>query len=416
MGLTTDRFAQHVDEEFICPICQDVLEQPVSLRSCEHNFCRDCILDHVRKSKKCPVCRALTREQDVQPINRSLNNLMRKHKIHCQFRARGCQIVETLETIGIHEGACDFLPSWCPNEGCPHFATEQDKADKDKSQPINRKELDAHLLTCVARSVTCEFGCGAVFKANERDSHNELCDHVLVKCENGCDAFLTRKGMSHHILDECLSSVICCEVKGCEFSAVRGDVATWEVHERDAAVTHTRLINKQLNQTIKRLNETTSQLNELRSRLTHAGSIVWTVESISEKRISSFSHKNEVTFTNQDASHRYTFLFKIRFTEKIMGLYSGIQRGPCPESLEWPCNHRVEVRVLNQRGNSDAIRVIGEGHDEPAEDSRVKCRGWSDMFAGSEIDDFVVKDRMVIVLTLLDSLDDEQEEEEDSTE
>ena len=30
-------------EDLVCPICKDLLERPVSLSGCQHNFCKECI-------------------------------------------------------------------------------------------------------------------------------------------------------------------------------------------------------------------------------------------------------------------------------------------------------------------------------------------------------------------------------------
>ena len=49
MGYGTERFVGHVDEEFICPLCSDVLEAPAHAPSCEHLFCRKCILEWLRR-------------------------------------------------------------------------------------------------------------------------------------------------------------------------------------------------------------------------------------------------------------------------------------------------------------------------------------------------------------------------------
>jgi hypothetical protein len=40
-----------------CPICLEIMECPVTL-TCQHTFCRDCIIGHSAIQRNCPQCRA----------------------------------------------------------------------------------------------------------------------------------------------------------------------------------------------------------------------------------------------------------------------------------------------------------------------------------------------------------------------
>jgi hypothetical protein len=46
-----------VQEEFKCPICQDLLIDSTSIASCSHTFCLDCLREWFKTNKNCPVCR-----------------------------------------------------------------------------------------------------------------------------------------------------------------------------------------------------------------------------------------------------------------------------------------------------------------------------------------------------------------------
>lgn len=54
MASTSSVFAE---EDFVCPVCRDVFEEPVVL-GCGHSFCRDCVQECWRSKdvKKCPMC------------------------------------------------------------------------------------------------------------------------------------------------------------------------------------------------------------------------------------------------------------------------------------------------------------------------------------------------------------------------
>ena len=43
MGFDVSWFQGEVDEELLCPICSEVLEDPLQAPSCEHAFCSECI-------------------------------------------------------------------------------------------------------------------------------------------------------------------------------------------------------------------------------------------------------------------------------------------------------------------------------------------------------------------------------------
>lgn len=43
--------------EWSCPICREASSNIAYVRSCQHQFCRDCIVQWVRKNPSCPLCR-----------------------------------------------------------------------------------------------------------------------------------------------------------------------------------------------------------------------------------------------------------------------------------------------------------------------------------------------------------------------
>ena len=50
-------FKQGLKEELTCPICLGILHRCVTLDPCQHNYCSSCLLNHIKTSVKCPVCR-----------------------------------------------------------------------------------------------------------------------------------------------------------------------------------------------------------------------------------------------------------------------------------------------------------------------------------------------------------------------
>ncbi|XP_043943630.1 zinc-binding protein A33-like [Protopterus annectens] len=71
-------------EEFICPVCLELLNVPVTLE-CGHNFCRSCI-DRVWDSEKQPSCPECREEFTARKyaVSRLLANAIKKVQIQCQ--------------------------------------------------------------------------------------------------------------------------------------------------------------------------------------------------------------------------------------------------------------------------------------------------------------------------------------------
>jgi hypothetical protein len=50
-----------------CAICVDTMSGPASTK-CGHLFCKLCIMQALRVSKKCPICRKACSPKDIRPI------------------------------------------------------------------------------------------------------------------------------------------------------------------------------------------------------------------------------------------------------------------------------------------------------------------------------------------------------------
>ncbi|XP_042262905.1 E3 ubiquitin-protein ligase TRIM39-like [Thunnus maccoyii] len=67
--------ASRSEEDLRCPVCQDVLRDPVVL-SCSHSFCKDCLKSWWRQkqTRECPVCKRRSSREEP-PCNLVLKNL-----------------------------------------------------------------------------------------------------------------------------------------------------------------------------------------------------------------------------------------------------------------------------------------------------------------------------------------------------
>lgn len=110
MGYDVNRFVEQVDEEVICPICFNVLEDPIQINYCEHSYCKQCINEWLIEHPNCPIDREKVSSRNLSPISRLLRVLLSRLRIRCENESRGCNHVSSLETIHVHAAVCEFNP------------------------------------------------------------------------------------------------------------------------------------------------------------------------------------------------------------------------------------------------------------------------------------------------------------------
>ncbi|KAM4689457.1 E3 ubiquitin-protein ligase RNF138-like [Discoglossus pictus] len=77
----------YLDEDFYCPVCQEVLQTPVKTINCEHIFCRKCFLTAMKTSgAHCPLCRSPVKKKERFVPTRAANieAEMRTRSGHCK--------------------------------------------------------------------------------------------------------------------------------------------------------------------------------------------------------------------------------------------------------------------------------------------------------------------------------------------
>ena len=175
MGYDIERFEGTVNEGLLCSICRDVLEDPLQA-PCEHVFCATCIHGWLVHEQICPEDRQSLTEADLRPIFRYMRNDLNQLRIRCINFENGCTLVTQLEHIAKHESECGFALMTCPNRLC--------------GAQMERRELDAHLATCVHRTRGCPKGCGLTILNSEIETHNCVAElrieMELVRSETIC--------------------------------------------------------------------------------------------------------------------------------------------------------------------------------------------------------------------------------------
>ena len=92
VGLDQDQL-----EEFVCGICQDVLNDPVFTNCCRQSYCRQCIVEWLRNHSTYPNDRSAITRNDLGEVPRFIGNLINKMKIKCKLYDKGCEVVVNIE-------------------------------------------------------------------------------------------------------------------------------------------------------------------------------------------------------------------------------------------------------------------------------------------------------------------------------
>ncbi|CAB3996080.1 E3 ubiquitin- ligase NRDP1 [Paramuricea clavata] len=142
-GYEEDRFENEVDSTLLCPICSNVLKDPVQCPN-EHYCCRSCIVKHLHEnSETCPTCQHHLTQETLSKPPRLLTNMLQNLKIRCDHAKRGCQELMKLEFLDRHVKSCGYSPTRCTNSGC--------------SQIINQHEKERHENElCRFRLIVCD--------------------------------------------------------------------------------------------------------------------------------------------------------------------------------------------------------------------------------------------------------------------
>lgn len=158
-GYSPDRFQTSVDKNFFCPICTDVLKDPVQCHN-QHYFCRACITKHLLKSETCPVCMEKLTEKVLAKPPRIVTDYLDGLLINCDHIERGCTKTMELGSLKTHVAACIFKPVTCSSEQCKVI--------------VNMKDLEEHETKyCEYRLIPCN-ECGENMSCKKYDKHTCL--------------------------------------------------------------------------------------------------------------------------------------------------------------------------------------------------------------------------------------------------
>ena len=116
-GYEDNRFENTVSLNFHCPICLNVLKEPVMCRRNQHYFCTSCITRHLGNSSTCPTCMEELTVETLTRVPRIVADCLSELNIRCDYFSRGCREFVQLGNLATHVANCGFSPVKCSNDG-----------------------------------------------------------------------------------------------------------------------------------------------------------------------------------------------------------------------------------------------------------------------------------------------------------
>ena len=186
-----------VADHFICPLCLELLNDPLSLCDEQHMACSVCV--KLITNEQCPCCRAPLKTSPVTVEMKRVINLLPASCDHCPWQGSYGDIAihateDCLETfmqslsiqpqlqpcpfckaetapdrMAEHYLNCPEVSIHCPNTPCSH---------RDKRRLIND-----HLQVCSREVISCTIdGCGQTFKRYKLQEHMDVNHFACPMC------------------------------------------------------------------------------------------------------------------------------------------------------------------------------------------------------------------------------------------
>ncbi|CAF1096024.1 unnamed protein product [Didymodactylos carnosus] len=163
-SICKERVQSSIEEEYLCPLCYNLLLKPVECNNCQRVFCKQCI-DKCLKAKPnlCPFCENY-QEKRCSPM---FYALLCKLKIECINKPNGCDQVLLYELIEEHE---------------TNKCLDQMKQCRGCLKNILKRDLDQHEATCDQIEIQC-VKCSLIRKQNSKHDQFDCLSNKQVLLE-----------------------------------------------------------------------------------------------------------------------------------------------------------------------------------------------------------------------------------------
>ena len=211
-------FVNEPPQDYLCPVCAELLTEPFLNLNCGHHICRTC-RGRLLASRKteCPVCRKPNSLEDAR-LNLHFQRLVYDLMVYCKHHEEGCKWKGELRSLQEHLDPvwrqCDFVLIPC-SFGCGEHVRSGAIKEHKHSQCRKRPSTCEHCSYYNARDIVTK-------------EHYPICEEFPVECPNKCQAEgLKRSQLQAHV-DDCPLQVIACpfSIIGCTVQLPRREMET----------------------------------------------------------------------------------------------------------------------------------------------------------------------------------------------
>ena len=162
-------------EDCSCPICLDILNNPVSCsnKNNSHSFCKECIDKYLKNNNKCPSCKLNFEYKN----NDRINNILKELSFNCMFKSEGCNEIILYSEYLNHINNCEHSN----NYEC-----------YIKKYNYNKKKFEK---------------CGFVGGKKNLEKHFKKCGAIKYKCII-CNKYILLMNLEEHVENECIFGII----------------------------------------------------------------------------------------------------------------------------------------------------------------------------------------------------------------
>ena len=138
-------------EDLICPICLNILINPINCsdKKNSHSFCKKCINKYLKEKNKCPICKNFFEYK----INKEINNLLYNLSFNCLFKNEGCNYIISYVRYFKHINNCKY----------------------------NNMKYECQIKKYNYKNKKFEI-CGYLANENKIMNHYKLCGNIEYKC------------------------------------------------------------------------------------------------------------------------------------------------------------------------------------------------------------------------------------------
>ena len=194
------KFVDPPTDEFNCPICLGILQEPYLTACCGNHFCEACVGKVKEGANKCPLCQ----ETPLNGIiNKSLRRKLNELKVYCMYKETGCKWIGDLGKLEQHlangksDGECQFVVVKCTI------------SDLCKVK-ILRSSFNHHTNVCQYRQFKCKH-CGyqSTYLIITTEHYNQCPDYPVL-CPNNCSKQTYPQGQLDTHLASCPEQAVDC--------------------------------------------------------------------------------------------------------------------------------------------------------------------------------------------------------------